>query len=85
VERNLLPLLARAAAHAALEVIEFRKAGDHHRMGAVPRPRFRSDEAAHGLPHLIDLKNIYCSDELERKGFLYVGIGRAVPGRALRL
>jgi hypothetical protein len=34
---------------------------------------------------VIDLKNIYSSDELERKGFLYVGIGRAVPGRALRL
>jgi UDPglucose 6-dehydrogenase len=36
-------------------------------------------------PIVIDLKNIYSSDELERKGFLYVGIGRAVPGRALRL
>ena len=31
------------------------------------------------------LKNIYSSDELERQGFLYVGIGRAAPGRAPRL
>ena len=36
-------------------------------------------------PIVIDLKNIYANDELERQGFLYVGIGRAVPSRALRL
>jgi UDPglucose 6-dehydrogenase len=35
-------------------------------------------------PLLIDLRNIYSSDEMERHGFLYVGIGRKVP-HALRL
>ena len=35
-------------------------------------------------PIVIDLKNIYSKDELERQGFLYVGIGRAANG-VLRL
>ena len=35
-------------------------------------------------PIVIDLKNIYSNDELERQGFLYVGIGRAANG-VLRL
>jgi UDPglucose 6-dehydrogenase len=35
-------------------------------------------------PLLVDLRNIYSSDEMERHGFLYVGIGRKVP-HALRL
>ena len=36
-------------------------------------------------PLLVDLRNVYSSDEMERHGFLYVGIGRKVPGHALRL
>jgi len=36
-------------------------------------------------PLLVDLRNIYSSDEMERHGFLYVGIGRKVPSHALRL
>jgi UDPglucose 6-dehydrogenase len=36
-------------------------------------------------PVVIDLKNVYSNDELERHGFLYVGIGRAAPHRVLRL
>jgi UDPglucose 6-dehydrogenase len=36
-------------------------------------------------PVVIDLKNIYSNDELERHGFLYVGIGRATPHHILRL
>jgi UDPglucose 6-dehydrogenase len=36
-------------------------------------------------PIVIDLKNIYSNDELERHGFLYVGIGRAAATRSLRL
>ena len=36
-------------------------------------------------PLLVDLRNIYSSDEMERHGFLYVGIGRKVPRHALRL
>jgi UDPglucose 6-dehydrogenase len=36
-------------------------------------------------PLLVDLRNIYSSDEMEKHGFLYVGIGRKVPGHALRL
>jgi hypothetical protein len=34
---------------------------------------------------VIDLKNVYSNDELERHGFLYVGVGRAAPHRVLRL
>src|SRR5262245_25723734 len=36
-------------------------------------------------PLLVDLRNIYSSDEMERHGFLYVGIGRKVPRHDLRL
>jgi UDPglucose 6-dehydrogenase len=36
-------------------------------------------------PLLVDLRNIYSSDEMERHGFLYVGIGRKVPRHTLRL
>ena len=36
-------------------------------------------------PLLIDLRNIYSSDEMEKHGFLYVGIGRKLPRHALRL
>jgi UDPglucose 6-dehydrogenase len=36
-------------------------------------------------PLLIDLRNIYSSDEMERHGFLYVGIGRKAPRHVLRL
>jgi UDPglucose 6-dehydrogenase len=36
-------------------------------------------------PLLVDLRNIYSSDEMKRHGFLYVGIGRKVPSHALRL
>jgi UDPglucose 6-dehydrogenase len=36
-------------------------------------------------PLLVDLRNIYSSDEMERQGFLYVGIGRKVPSHTLRL
>src|SRR5215468_7622539 len=36
-------------------------------------------------PLLVDLRNIYSSDEMEGHGFLYVGIGRKVPRHALRL
>jgi UDPglucose 6-dehydrogenase len=36
-------------------------------------------------PLLVDLRNIYSSDEMEKQGFLYVGIGRKVPRHALRL
>ena len=36
-------------------------------------------------PLLVDLRNIYSSEEMERHGFLYVGIGRKVPSHALRL
>src|SRR6201993_24759 len=36
-------------------------------------------------PLLVDLRNIYSSDEMKRHGFLYVGIGRKVPRHALRL
>jgi UDPglucose 6-dehydrogenase len=36
-------------------------------------------------PLLVDLRNIYSSDEMEKHGFLYVGIGRKVPRHALRL
>jgi UDPglucose 6-dehydrogenase len=36
-------------------------------------------------PLLVDLRNIYSSDEMERHGFLYVGIGRKSARHALRL
>ena len=36
-------------------------------------------------PLLVDLRNIYSGDEMERHGFLYVGIGRKAPGHAMRL
>src|SRR5712691_5878960 len=36
-------------------------------------------------PVLVDLRNIYSSDEMERHGFLYMGIGRKVPRHAMRL
>jgi UDPglucose 6-dehydrogenase len=36
-------------------------------------------------PLLVDLRNVYSSDEMERHGFLYVGVGRKVPGHAMRL
>jgi UDPglucose 6-dehydrogenase len=36
-------------------------------------------------PLLVDLRNIYSSDEMERHGFLYVGIGRKSAQHALRL
>jgi UDPglucose 6-dehydrogenase len=36
-------------------------------------------------PVLVDLRNIYSSDEMERHGFLYVGIGRKVLRHAMRL
>jgi UDPglucose 6-dehydrogenase len=36
-------------------------------------------------PVLIDLRNIYPHDEVERYGFLYVGIGKAAPARTMRL
>ena len=29
-------------------------------------------------PVMVDLRNIYSSDEMEKHGFLYVGIGRKV-------
>jgi hypothetical protein len=34
---------------------------------------------------LIDLRNIYTSDEAAQHGFLYVGLGRATPPKATRL
>jgi UDPglucose 6-dehydrogenase len=36
-------------------------------------------------PLLVDLRNVYSSDEMERHGFLYVGIGRKVLRHAMRL
>jgi UDPglucose 6-dehydrogenase len=36
-------------------------------------------------PLLVDLRNIYSSDEMETHGFLYVGIGRKASRHALRL
>ena len=36
-------------------------------------------------PILIDLRNIYSTDEIERHGFLYVGIGRSAPRVTMRL
>jgi UDPglucose 6-dehydrogenase len=36
-------------------------------------------------PVLFDLRNIYSSDEIERHGFLYVGIGKTAPARTMRL
>jgi UDPglucose 6-dehydrogenase len=36
-------------------------------------------------PLVVDLRNIYSSDEMERHGFLYVGIGRKSARHALRL
>ena len=36
-------------------------------------------------PLLVDLRNVYSSDEMERHGFFYVGVGRKVPGHAMRL
>jgi UDPglucose 6-dehydrogenase len=36
-------------------------------------------------PVLIDLRNVYPSDEVERHGFLYVGIGKTAPARTMRL
>ncbi len=46
---------------------------------------FRELKQRMACPIVIDLKNIYSSDELERQGFLYVGIGRRAAGRAPRL
>jgi UDPglucose 6-dehydrogenase len=36
-------------------------------------------------PILIDLRNIYSSDDLDRHGFFYIGLGRAAPVKATRL
>jgi UDPglucose 6-dehydrogenase len=36
-------------------------------------------------PVLVDLMNIYLSDEIERYGFLYVGVGKSSPRPAVRL
>ena len=36
-------------------------------------------------PLLVDLRNIYSSEEMERHGFLYVGIGRKASRHVLRL
>jgi UDPglucose 6-dehydrogenase len=36
-------------------------------------------------PVLVDLRNIYSSDEIERCGFLYVGIGKTAPRLTMRL
>ena len=36
-------------------------------------------------PILVDFRNVYSSDEMERHGFFYVGVGRKVPGHAMRL
>jgi UDPglucose 6-dehydrogenase len=36
-------------------------------------------------PVLVDLRNIYSADEVERHGFLYVGIGKSLPRVAMRL
>jgi UDPglucose 6-dehydrogenase len=35
-------------------------------------------------PFLVDLRNVYSSDEMEKHGFLYVGIGRPVIRHAMR-
>jgi UDPglucose 6-dehydrogenase len=36
-------------------------------------------------PLLVDLRNVYSGDEMERHGFLYVGIGRKVLRHVMRL
>jgi UDPglucose 6-dehydrogenase len=36
-------------------------------------------------PVLVDLRNIYPSEEIERHGFLYVGIGKSSPHISMRL
>jgi UDPglucose 6-dehydrogenase len=36
-------------------------------------------------PILIDLRNIYSGDDVDRHGFFYVGLGRGLPVRAPRL
>jgi UDPglucose 6-dehydrogenase len=46
---------------------------------------FRQMNQRMACPVVIDLKNIYADDELEKAGFLYVGIGRAATNRAPRL
>ena len=46
---------------------------------------FRQMKERMACPVVIDLKNIYADDELEKAGFLYVGIGRAASNRAPRL
>jgi UDPglucose 6-dehydrogenase len=46
---------------------------------------FRQMKERMACPVVIDLKNIYADDELEKAGFLYVGIGRAATNRAPRL
>ena len=36
-------------------------------------------------PILIDLRNIYSDDDIDRHGFFYVGLGRAIPDKTVRL
>jgi len=36
-------------------------------------------------PILIDLRNIYSDDDIDRHGFFYVGLGRATPDKIVRL
>ena len=45
-----------------------RRAGDRHRMGAVPRARPRPAEAGDGArsPRIVDLRNIYRPDEMRQ-------------------
>jgi UDPglucose 6-dehydrogenase len=49
---------------------------------ALDLPRLKQHMAC---PVLIDLRNIYSSDEIERHGFLYVGVGKSAPRVTMRL
>jgi UDPglucose 6-dehydrogenase len=54
-------------------------------MGAVSALDFNLMKQRMTCPLLVDLRNIYSSDEMESHGFLYVGIGRKSARHALRL
>ena len=50
-------------------------AGDRHRMGPVPRARFRAPGRGDGGAQSIDLRNVYRAADARRRGFRYVGVG----------
>ena len=52
------------------------RARHRHRVGRVPRARSRPGQGLLKSPVVVDLRNIYRPEDMRKRGFQYVGVGR---------